>query len=514
MIGQCKRESFWTITCLLVLTLAILTRAANQEPIIGPGHVHVISGGFPATNRVYVKVGLHVFYDKVPNCPATAGLYVVGIYENEVLLQYFYHTFQIEGASEGMARDIESLPEGTLVMVAAKDEPTKFFDQRGQEALLSIGAHTGLLGQTFRTSYLCIGYKGAEPGSAIERISMQEVSYRGYACHRRGCPDLIFPEPDRPEVATEPGIHAGLRIGSTEVIYYIPSGFDPNTAEYFFGIHGAGDWHRPGAIHRINQFKHIAERDNLVLIAPAFDAELNWDVLWPDDFDDQGRFQDPRIVKNRYLWDFTTLLNNWSNVRADQRLIEIFDLFNQQLMARQRFHLYGHSGGGQFVVRFALFYPELLNKVAASSPGTFTFPRFDIDYPHGLNMTNLHQTYPVITDYNDIDLDPDALNLKLNAMLDLNLILTVGELETRENHPDLAWQGFSTLDKCLNFYDAMFEQDRILKDQGLRHPDSPFGFELHVLPDVGHDARASGAAVADIMFPSEEGNAIDVSVLR
>ncbi len=117
-------------------------------------------------------------------------------------------------------------------------------------------------------------------------------------------------------------------------------------------------------------------------------------------------------------------------------------------------------------------------------------------------MTNLRQTYPAVTDYRGIDLDPNMLNQKMAVMLDLSLILTVGELETWEDHSELAWQGSSTLDKAYNYYDAMAQQDQILKDQGLRDPNSPFLFELHVLPDTGHDSGASGAAVAEMMFPS------------
>ncbi len=364
------RAGGWAFICMFLLGISVPARAAAADDtslVAGPEHVHVISGGFASTNRVYLAVGDHVFYDNVPNCSATAGLYVVGIYQNEVLLQYFYHTYQTEGASEGLARDIESLPAGSLVVVAAKDEPTRLFDQRGQDALLSIGATTGLPGQPFRTSYLCVGYKGAESGEAVERIGMGELEYRGPGCGQLACPELTFPEPNVPKISAEPGIHEGLRIGATEVIYYIPNGFDPNTAEYFFAIHGAGDWHRPGAVTHIHQFKNLADREHLVVLAPAFDADFNWEPNWPGDFDEQGNFKDRRIIKNRYLWDFAGLLNAWSPARADQKLIEIFNTFNQYLMPRERFHLYGHSGGGQFVVRFAMFYPELLNKVAASS---------------------------------------------------------------------------------------------------------------------------------------------------
>lgn len=497
-VVKCTTIKLFVIGVLCTIAMADLPADVNTS------YVELISGGFTSTNRVSIAVGDHTFYKDIPNCPATAGLYVVALFGNKVLFDEFYHTYQLEGASEGLARDIEALPEGALVLVAAKDEPISFFDQRGQDALLSIGAFIGLLNQPYRTSYLCVGRKGMQPGEAIEKIGMDEQRYRGeYAGTHI---DLVFPEVTEPNVSVETGIHEGLYIGRTEVIYYIPNGFDPNTAQYVFGIHGAGDWHRPGAMHRIHQFKDIADRENLVIVAPAFDAILNWTPVRPDDFDEHGNFKDRRIIKNRYLWDFVGLLNHWHGDRSDQKLIEIFEFFNQHVMCRERFHLYGHSGGAQFVVRFAMFYPELLDKVAASSAGTFAFPRYDIDYPHGLKMDNLRQNFPVITDFSGIALGQRDLDQKLLAMLDLNLILTVGEYETAPDHPELSWQGLSTLDKAFNFYDAMEQKDHMFKAIGSRDPNSPFLFELHVLPETGHDSRASGYAVGRLMFPTKPGD--------
>ena len=187
-----------------------------------------------------------------------------------------------------------------------------------------------------------------------------------------------------PTVDATPGIHEGLKIGEMEVIYYIPKYFDPNTAQYFFGIHGAGSWHRPGAMNRIHQFKNIADIENLVVIAPAFDCLLNWPI-GEEGLDEVG------IVKDTYLSDFINLVNKRNEHRTDLKLIETFEFFNKHLMKRKKFHLYGHSGGGQFVSRFIMFYPELLDKVGISSPGSFVFPRRDINYPYGLKLDSLER---------------------------------------------------------------------------------------------------------------------------
>jgi len=131
------------IICAVILIL--VSTAGGQTA--DPNYVEVFSSGFYYTNDAFIRVGDHVFFENIADCPATAGLYAVGIYNNQVLLQSFYHTYQLPGGSEGLALDIESLPVGTMVVIAAKDEPTRYFDERGQQALYQIGASVGLLNQ-------------------------------------------------------------------------------------------------------------------------------------------------------------------------------------------------------------------------------------------------------------------------------------------------------------------------------------------------------------------------------
>ena len=256
--------------------------------------------------------------------------------------------------------------------------------------------------------------------------------------------------------------------GDTEVIYYIPKNFNSKTAKYFFGIHGAGDWHRPGALNRIAQFKAVADVKNLVVIAPAFDCILNWPINRERDLDKNWKFKDQRIIKDRYLWGFVTLLNKFNEHRTDLKLIEIFEFFNENLMRREKFHLYGHSGGGQFVCRFVTFYPELIDKVAASSPGTFAFPRRDKDYPYGLKLDNLEKTFGPQIEAEDLQLSNAELDQKINQLLDLRLFLIVGEEETTGRQAEMSWQGNGTLHKTRNYFAAMRAEDKRLKDKGIR----------------------------------------------
>jgi pimeloyl-ACP methyl ester carboxylesterase len=169
-------------------------------------------------------------------------------------------------------------------------------------------------------------------------------------------------------------------------------------------------------------------------------------------------------------------------------------------MRREKFHLYGHSGGGQFVTRFITFYPELIDKVAASSPGTFAFPRRDKDYPWGLKTDDLEKTFGPQIKADDLYLSDAQLDQKMNRLLDLRLFLIAGEKETFGDRPDLDWQGEGTLGKTRGYFEAMKEEDKRLKDDGIRPPSKPFKFELHVMPGVGHNSAAGAKKAIELLF--------------
>lgn len=47
-------------------------------------------------------------------------------------------------------------------------------------------------------------------------------------------------------------------------------------------------------------------------------------------------------------------------------------------------HIFGFSGGGQFVHRYALFYPRRVARMVLGAPGWYTFPDPERNYPLGL----------------------------------------------------------------------------------------------------------------------------------
>lgn len=461
-------------------------------------YAEVTSAGFGHGNQVLIRIGKHTFYENVPPGPSTAGLYAAAIYQNRVILQNFYNTYITTGSLQGLARDLARLPEGAFVVIAAKDEPTRNFDKRTQKFLYQIGADTGLLGQEFRTSYLCIGIKGLKRGNAIEMIGPELLKHQGAKADT--FIDLVFRKEKQSHITLAHGIHEGLMVGDTEVVYYIPKSFKPGNSQYLFTIHSFRGFGRLGAIEHIRRFERIADENNLVLIAPVFSCLFSRKVT-EKDFKPNGGLKDRGLIKNMYLSEFDYLLNRFNEHRSDLKLIEIFEFFNDNLMKRKKFHLYGHFKSAGFVQRFAMFHPELIDKAAISLADSYTFPLGNKDYPFGLRMRDLEKTFGDHTNPDGIRLKANELDRKLNNMLDLDIFIIAGEKDKRlDSNKKTVWQGNNRVDKANNFYREILNTDKRLKGIGLRGSAKPVGMKLDIIPGMRSNPEIAAKKAVKLMF--------------
>ena len=116
------------------------------------------------------------------------------------------------------------------------------------------------------------------------------------------------------------------------------------------------------ALEHAQAFSTVARERGAALLVPIFDERRN------------RRYQ--RLGRER------------SALRSDLGLLAMVG------EARARLHLnptplrlFGYSGGGQFVHRFAMLYPELVARVAVGAAGWYTFPDANEAFPHGLGDT-------------------------------------------------------------------------------------------------------------------------------
>jgi len=88
-------------------------------------------------------------------------------------------------ASGALARWVQALPAGTIVLGAVKDDASSQLAAVAVDALATLGLHGDLRGG-YRESHAFVGLKGARPGSALEALGPRAVEVR------LGEPDVTF----------------------------------------------------------------------------------------------------------------------------------------------------------------------------------------------------------------------------------------------------------------------------------------------------------------------------------
>jgi pimeloyl-ACP methyl ester carboxylesterase len=150
----------------------------------------------------------------------------------------------------------------------------------------------------------------------------------------------------------------------------------------------------------------------------------------------------------------------------------------------ERYSLYGHSAGGQFVHRFLLHFPQArVNRYVAANSGWYTLPDFSIQFPYGL-MDSL------VTE--------DALGKSLQ--LPLTILLgdrdTLTDQDNLNQSPQAAAQGPHRLARGFHF----FEAGRLAAERlGL-----PFAWHLATVPGADHDNALMAPAAVQYLVGSDD----------
>ncbi len=143
-----------------------------------------------------------------------------------------------------------------------------------------------------------------------------------------------------------------------EYFLYLPQARVMAEAPVFVSVHGI----TRNAYEHARLFSPFAERYGVVLIAPLFPSD---------------RFR-----------GYQRLPRNTKRPSADLVLNQIVSEVGRFTEARiDKLFMFGYSGGGQFVHRYALFYPQNVARLVVASAGWYTFPDSTLSYPFGLKRT-------------------------------------------------------------------------------------------------------------------------------
>lgn len=147
---------------------------------------------------------------------------------------------------------------------------------------------------------------------------------------------------------------------------------------------------------------------------------------------------------------------------ADRRAFSVPDRVFDAARTRftigsERFSIYGHSAGAQFVHRFLLLAPSpRVDQAIAANAGWYTLPVFDQRFPYGLQGTAVTEAQvesflrrPLVLQLGEQDTDPHHPSIRRNEAADrqgphryargLNYF-EVGQREARRRGIALAWR--------------------------------------------------------------------------
>lgn len=150
----------------------------------------------------------------------------------------------------------------------------------------------------------------------------------------------------------------------------------------------------------------------------------------------------------------------------------------------EKYYLYGHAAGGQFVHRFVLFMAQACYAWAiAANPGYYTFPTQDAAYLYGLTGT------------------PGAGQLA-PATFGRDFVLLLGAEDTNRDDPDLRKtpqtdaQGLTRFERGQNYFRAATAAARAAQ--------APFHWRQVTVPGVGHSNAKMAPAAARELFARRE----------
>jgi pimeloyl-ACP methyl ester carboxylesterase len=251
------------------------------------------------------------------------------------------------------------------------------------------------------------------------------------------------------------------------VYYHIPENATVNS-EILFVFHGNGrnaQDYRNAMIAKANQY-------NFIVIAPKFS---NQDFPGGDSYNLGNVFIDgdnPSIssLNPEQEWTFSVVEPLFDFVR---------DRLNNNTLS---YNIFGHSAGGQFVHRFALFKPNArYNRMVASASGWYTVTDFNITFPYGLQNSPLE-------------------NIDLENLFQRDITIQIGDLDNDPNAPALRQnefanaQGLNRLARANHFYDEALT----LANQN----NFNYLWELEIIPNLDHYFNQACVEAADLIFGS------------
>ena len=247
--------------------------------------------------------------------------------------------------------------------------------------------------------------------------------------------------------------------------YHIPI-YVTNNTPIVFVFHGAGrnaKDYRDAMIAKSNQF-------NFIVIVPEFSIA---NFPGGDGYNLGNVFIDgdnPSIgtLNPEEEWAFSVIE-------------PLFDFIKQSLNnSTPKYHIFGHSAGGQFAHRFMMFKPNArFDKVVSSGSGWYTVPDLDINFPYGFKNSPLEDN-------------------SFENLFEKQLTIQIGELDNDPNSAGLRHnqfadaQGLNRLERANHFFDEALQ---LSQENNLE-----FNWDLHINEEGTHNYLTASESAANLIF--------------
>ena len=182
-------------------------------------------------------------------------------------------------------------------------------------------------------------------------------------------------------------------------------------------------------------------------------------------------FNDAGEMRPRDEWSYTVIETVFEEVRG------------RSGSKQERYALYGHSAGAQFVHRYLMFVPDArISRVVSANAGWYTMPNFGVAFPYGLGGTGVSET-------------------TLKNMLQKPVVVLLGTADTDPDHPSLRRTPEANAQGPHRF--ARGEKFFATAEAWAATWQVPFRWTKVLAPDVGHFNEGMAAFAAEFLFEAE-----------
>jgi hypothetical protein len=255
---------------------------------------------------------------------------------------------------------------------------------------------------------------------------------------------------------------------AAKVLFKVDSWAGPSVRVYATRpVHLAADRPVVFVMHGVNrnaneyrdQWHDLANEHDFLLVVPEF-SERNFpgseSYNLGNVFDENGK------AVNEAEWSYSAIE-------------PIFDEVRRRFgMTTERYSIYGHSAGAQFVHRFLFHVPGArVNQIVSANAGWYMMPDYEQDFPYGLRGSAV-------------------IREKLRAALQLPVTILLGEEDTDPEHPNLRRTPEAMAQGEHRFARGhfFFEAARAYSEQ----LNVPFNWQLVTVPGADHDNRLMAPA--------------------